>query len=101
MNIIDNAIIYSHSSSLVQVKTRNTDSSICIEIEDDGPGIPPEEQKLIFKKAYRMRHGKKLPEGFGLGLYLAKTLVEKQGGQLSLFSDGRSGSCFTIRLPLV
>jgi signal transduction histidine kinase len=101
MNIIDNAIIYSQGSSLVQIKTRNTDSSICIEIEDDGPGIPPEEQELIFKKAYRMHHGKKLPEGFGLGLYLAKTLVEKQGGQLSLSSDGRSGSCFTIRLPLV
>lgn len=101
MNIIDNAITYSQGSSVIQIRTKNEGNGINIEIEDNGPGIAAQEQELIFKKAYRIRNGKKLPEGFGLGLYLAKTLVEKQGGSLSLSSDGYHGSCFTIQLPLL
>jgi signal transduction histidine kinase len=100
MNIIDNAITYGDGSAVVQIRTRNEGAGIRIEIEDNGPGIPAMEQELVFKKAYRIRKGNKLPEGFGLGLYLARTLVEKHGGRLSLSSDGSSGSCFVIQLPL-
>jgi signal transduction histidine kinase len=100
MNIIDNALTYGHGSAVVQIRTRNEGSGISIEIEDNGPGIPAIEQELVFKKAYRVRNGNKLPEGFGLGLYLARTLVEKHGGRLSLSSNGSSGSCFVIQLPL-
>jgi two-component system phosphate regulon sensor histidine kinase PhoR len=100
MNIIDNAVTYSQGGSLIKVSTRNEGNGISIEIEDNGPGIPSNEQELVFKKAYRVRSGNKLPEGFGLGLYLARTSVEKNGGKLSLSSDGVSGSCFVIQLPL-
>jgi signal transduction histidine kinase len=100
MNIIDNAITYSQGGSMIKIRTRNEGTGISIEIEDNGPGIPSNEQELVFKKAYRVRAGNKLPEGFGLGLYLARTSVEKNGGKLSLSSDGVSGSCFVIRLPL-
>jgi two-component system, OmpR family, phosphate regulon sensor histidine kinase PhoR len=100
MNIIDNAVTYSQGGSLIKIRTRNEGNGISIEIEDDGPGIPSNEQELVFKKAYRVRSGNKLPEGFGLGLYLARTSVEKNGGKLSLSSDGVSGSCFVIQLPL-
>jgi two-component system, OmpR family, phosphate regulon sensor histidine kinase PhoR len=100
MNIIDNAVTYSQGTSLIKIRTRNEGNGISIEIEDNGPGIPSNEQELIFKKAYRVRSGNKLPEGFGLGLYLARTSVEKNGGKLSLSSDGVSGSCFVIQLPL-
>lgn len=100
MNIIDNAVTYSQGSSLIKIRTRNEGNDIRIEIEDNGPGIPSNEQELVFKKAYRVRSGSKLPEGFGLGLYLARTSVEKNGGKLSLSSDGISGSCFVIELPL-
>jgi two-component system phosphate regulon sensor histidine kinase PhoR len=100
MNIIDNAVTYSQGSSLIRIRTRNEGNGISIEIEDNGPGIPSNEQELVFKKAYRVRSGNKLPEGFGLGLYLARTSVEKNGGKLSLSSDGISGSCFVIQLPL-
>jgi len=99
MNIIDNAITHSQDLPLIQIRTRNEGTGIRIEIEDNGPGIAEQEQELVFKKAYRIRNGKKLPEGFGLGLYLAKKLVEKHGGRLSLFSDGSSGSRFVIQLP--
>jgi len=99
MNIIDNAITHSRDLPLIQIRTRNEGTGIRIEIEDNGPGIAENEQELVFKKAYRIRNGKKLPEGFGLGLYLAKKLVEIHGGRLSLFSDGTSGSRFVIQLP--
>lgn len=101
MNIIDNAITYSQGSSVIKVRTRNEVNGINIEIEDNGPGIPSNEQELVFRKAYRVRGAGKLAEGFGLGLYLAKTSVEKNGGKLSLSSDGESGSCFVIELPLL
>jgi signal transduction histidine kinase len=101
MNILDNAVTYSQRDSLIKVRTRNEGNGISIEIEDNGPGIPANEQELVFKKAYRVRSGNKLPEGFGLGLYLARASVEKNGGKLSLSSDGVSGSCFVIQLPLL
>jgi two-component system, OmpR family, phosphate regulon sensor histidine kinase PhoR len=101
MNIIDNAITYSsRSSSHIQIRTKNDLGGISIEIQDNGPGIPASEQELVFKKAYRIRNNNKLPEGFGLGLYLSKILVEKHGGKLSLSSDGATGSRFVIQLPL-
>ena len=99
-NIIDNAITYHQGASNIQITTRNEGSGISISIQDDGPGIATREQGLIFKKAYRIRAGSKIPEGYGLGLYLAKTLVEKHGGKVSLSSDGRTGSCFMIQLPV-
>jgi two-component system, OmpR family, phosphate regulon sensor histidine kinase PhoR len=101
MNIIDNAITYSQEASVIKIRTRNDGKGISIEIEDNGPGIPSNEQELVFRKAYRVRRENKLPEGFGLGLYLARTSVEKNGGRLSLSSDGVSGSCFKIQLPLL
>lgn len=101
MNIIDNAVTYSQEGSIIKVRTRNDGNGISIEIEDNGPGIPPNEQELVFKKAYRARRESKLPEGFGLGLYIARTSVEKNGGKLSISSDGVSGSCFKIQLPLL
>jgi signal transduction histidine kinase len=97
-NIIDNAIIYSQNLPLVAIKTMNTDQNILIEISDRGPGIPKKEIELIFKKGYRIHNGH--VEGFGMGLYLAKNLVEKQEGKLTLHSDGKNGSKFVIELPL-
>ena len=100
MNIIDNALSYSSVEPKVVIRTENDSSCIKIEIEDNGPGIAPEEQELVFRKGYRVDASRKTTEGFGLGLYLAKTLVEKQGGSLSLFSNGVNGSRFTIQLPV-
>ena len=101
MNIIDNAITYSPAGAAIKIRTRNEGNGISIEIEDNGPGIPLHEQEFVFKKAYRVRGANKLPEGFGLGLYLARTSVEQNGGKLSLSSDGVSGSCFVIELPVM
>lgn len=99
MNIIDNAFTYSSGSPVIQVRTENQDRSIRIDIDDNGPGIPQQEHELIFEKGYRINNGHSKVEGYGLGLYLAKTFIEKQGGNLSLSSNGQ-GSRFTIQLPV-
>jgi signal transduction histidine kinase len=99
-NIIDNAIIYTETPPFVEIKTKNTGNNIEIEITDNGPGISGSERKLVFKKGYRIPNGNFRVEGFGMGLYLAKNLVEKQLGQLILYSDGRNGSSFVIQLPI-
>jgi two-component system phosphate regulon sensor histidine kinase PhoR len=102
MNIIENAILYSKDGCKVSIHSKNDGSGISIEIKDNGPGIPASEQSLVFKKAYRVRTSdSKVTEGFGLGLYLARTSVEKNGGRLSLSSDGISGSSFLIQLPVL
>jgi signal transduction histidine kinase len=98
MNIVDNAITYAVSPPIIHISTQNSNNSINIDIKDNGPGIPEQEQEMVFKKGYRAHRANK--EGYGLGLYLAKKLVEKQGGNLSLSSDGYNGSEFTIRLLL-
>lgn len=97
-NILDNAIKYSNSAPMIEIRTTNNNESVFVEIRDYGPGIARSEQELIFRKSYRS--AKNRSEGFGLGLYLARNLVEKQGGKLSVSSDGVHGSCFTISLPV-
>jgi two-component system phosphate regulon sensor histidine kinase PhoR len=99
MNIVDNAFTYSSGSPVIQVRTENQNQSIRIDIEDNGPGIPPHERELIFTKGYRINNGYSKTEGYGLGLYLSKTFIEKQGGTLSLSSNG-NGSLFSIELPV-
>lgn len=98
-NIVDNAICYSGNGSLIEVRTHNEPGSIQIEVKDNGPGIAGSEQELVFTRAYRGR-GAKTSEGFGLGLYIAKTSVENNGGSVTLTSDGVSGSSFIVTLPL-
>ncbi len=99
-NIIDNAIIYADTAPVVEIETKNTSDRIVIEITDNGPGIPGHETESVFKKGYRVRNGKSRVEGFGMGLYLAKNLVEKQLGRLALYSDGKNGCRFVIQLPI-
>jgi signal transduction histidine kinase len=101
VNIIDNAIIYSTTSPQVEIETNNVEDKVVVTISDNGPGIPDIEKELIFKKGYRIHNGKSHTEGFGMGLFLAKTIIEKLGGSLKLHSDVRCGSKFMIYLPAI
>jgi signal transduction histidine kinase len=99
VNIVDNAIIYSTTSPHVEIQTNNVGEEVVVTISDNGPGIPELERELIFKKGYRIHTGKSNTEGFGMGLYLAKTIIEKLGGSVKLHSDVSCGSKFMIYLP--
>lgn len=78
-NILENAIKYSPENSLVKVKTTTYDSFLCVSVEDEGIGINEEEQGLVFERFYRSQAAGKEP-GFGIGLYIVREVLSKQGG---------------------
>ena len=100
-NLISNAIKYTPAGGRVQVRAASQDESLVVEVEDSGPGIAPEEQKLVFEKFFRgsSPEVRKQP-GSGLGLALARQIVQLHGGQLTLESQPGRGSTFRIVLPL-
>ena len=73
---------------------------VWVQVADNGPGIDPREQKDIFKPLYRGPAKRRFPQGMGLGLNIAKNLVEVHGGVLEMESKRGEGTRFTIRLPL-
>ena len=83
------------------VSVTHAGNRIRFRIEDSGLGIPPAEQDRIFEKFFRldpsMTRG---VGGTGLGLYICRELVDRMQGRISVASDGRSGSTFTVDLPV-
>jgi PAS domain S-box-containing protein len=96
-NLIDNAIDAMNGNGTLIVRTRWEDPWVVVEIEDDGPGIPEEDQSIIFDPFFTT---KPPGEGTGLGLNISRNLVvKKHRGELSVSSrPGRT--CFVVRLPL-
>ncbi len=100
MNFIDNAIYYTNSGSIT-VQLERIEEKIRYTVRDTGIGVPPAAQKKLFTKFYRASNAKQTrPDGTGLGLYLAKKVVEDQGGQIVFFSELGHGSSFGFELPL-
>lgn len=96
-NLIDNAIKYSGDSVRIDITAKATDEGTEIRVRDNGIGIAPDKQKHIFDKFYRVPTGNIHDvKGYGLGLYYAKTMVEKHGGTLSVTSAPGKGSEFVL-----
>jgi PAS domain S-box-containing protein len=100
-NLVDNAVKYSPDGGRVLVAVTLAGNRIRFRIEDHGLGIPPAEQDRIFEKFFRldpsMTRG---VGGTGLGLYICRELVYRMHGRIWVASDGRSGSTFTVELPV-
>ncbi|WP_034296465.1 sensor histidine kinase [Herbaspirillum sp. RV1423] len=96
--LADNAVKYTPSGSTVRLRAAMQEDGWRIEIADDGPGIPEDEQGLIFERFFRGRAASGNP-GSGLGLALARRLVEMLGGTLILDTQIRQGATFRIWLP--
>lgn len=96
-NVLENAIKYSPENSKVHIRTILYESFICIQIKDFGIGIAEEEQGKIFQRFYR---GKNVNNsaGFGIGLYLTREVLSKQGGYVKVNSKLDKGTTVSIFL---
>ena len=98
-NLISNAIKYTPQGGTVTVTAEAGRDMVDIGVCDNGPGIDPEEQERIFEPFYRSQAHRRFPQGLGLGLTIARDLVEAHGGTLELISEPGEGSCFVVHLP--
>lgn len=100
-NLIDNAVKYTPKGN-VDVTVTSDKNNVKVAIRDTGLGIPLEEQKHMFEKFYRVNNSKTREiGGTGLGLYIARSLIELYGGRIGVESTPGQGSTFYFTLPLV
>ncbi|REK18575.1 MAG: PAS domain-containing protein [Planctomycetota bacterium] len=100
INLLSNAIKYTPEGREVVLRSRLVEDEVEFEVEDQGVGLSEEDQQRVFEKFYRVKKDKSMAAGTGLGLPLAKHIVEDvHGGQLSVRSELGVGSTFAIRLP--
>ena len=98
-NLVDNAVKYSPAGSEVRVSARADDRIVRVEVQDQGPGIPLDDQKLIFEKFGRSVVAGGTKPGTGLGLFIARSIAEAHGGSLHVESAPARGATFTLELP--
>ena len=102
MNLIANAIRFTPENGTIGVVLRALESSIAIEIQDNGPGIAPQHHAHIFERFYRVDPSRSHHTGgTGLGLAIARWAVESNGGHIELQSTPGQGCLFRIVLPAV
>jgi PAS domain S-box-containing protein len=101
MNLIGNAIKFTPERGRIELAARSAGAQVRVEVRDNGPGIPPEDQKRIFEAFYRRAESGKAVEGTGLGLAITERLVHMHGSQLGVESRPGQGTCFYFSFPLV
>ncbi len=101
LNLLDNAIKFSPSGGHIQVSVISEGDRAKLRVADEGIGIPSEALPHVFERFYRAEpsRSKRIP-GVGLGLALAKWIVEKHRGSITVESEPGHGTCFTVWLPL-
>lgn len=100
-NLLDNAIRYIKDKGRVEVNLSARAKDFYLEVKDNGPGIPEDDQKFIFQKFFRGENAfRQQTQGSGLGLYIAKLIVEKSGGKIGFVSRVNEGSTFWFTLPI-
>lgn len=101
INLLSNAVKFCPpDTGLVTVRLSSQDDYVRIEVQDNGPGIPAEQQKLIFEEFHQVsdrRAGK--PKGTGLGLAISQRIVERHQGRIGVESEPARGATFIVELP--
>ncbi|MFL5270991.1 MAG: ATP-binding protein, partial [Anaeromyxobacteraceae bacterium] len=99
VNLISNAVKFTPPGGHVEVRVADAGDAVFVEVEDDGPGFPPDKAAELFERFYQVdMGGTRQHGGAGIGLALAKELVALHGGTISAASDGRRGARFTVAL---
>jgi heavy metal sensor kinase len=100
INLLDNAMKFSPPDGCITVEAGIEGSRVFLRIRDQGPGIAPEHLPRLFERFYRADHGRaRVAGGAGLGLSIAKGIVEAHGGTLAIESALNSGTTVTIFIP--
>jgi Na+/proline symporter/nitrogen-specific signal transduction histidine kinase len=100
MNLLGNAAKFvPREGGRVDVRLAIDDDGATVEVHDNGPGVPPAQQQLVFEKFRQGGDGANRPQGTGLGLPISRQIVEHFGGRMWLKSEPGSGACFAFRLP--
>lgn len=103
-NLIDNAISFSHKGGVVRVLATRVGDEVIVKVEDEGPGVPPDQREIIFRRFHSDRpNGETFGRHSGLGLAIARTIIEAHDGTITAEdrADGMPGASFVIRLPAV
>jgi NtrC-family two-component system sensor histidine kinase KinB len=100
-NLVNNALRYSHKDGLVRISTELSGNNILVKVIDNGKGISKENIGKIFDKFVQVKESMETtPGSVGLGLAIAKEIVEAYGGNISVESEINSGSIFTFTIPV-
>jgi CheY-like chemotaxis protein/two-component sensor histidine kinase len=100
MNLAGNAIKFTPEGGRIELAARQVDNQVRVEVRDNGPGIPPEQQQRIFEAFFRLTQTGAATEGTGLGLAITARLVELHRSKLEIESKPGDGTCFYFLLPL-
>jgi two-component system sensor histidine kinase KdpD len=100
-NLLDNAAKYAPAGTTIRVRAWREQETVCVQVLDEGEGVPPAELEHIFDKFYRAQKGDQVRAGTGLGLAISRGFVEAMHGTITAANrTDRSGAAFTIRLPV-
>jgi len=100
-NLLENAVAHTDKGGRITVAAREREGQIQVSVADTGEGIPAKDLPLIFERFYRVdRSRTRKTGGSGLGLTIAKRLVEAHGGTIEVKSEAGKGSTFTFTLPV-
>lgn len=100
VQLLDNANLYSEKEKPIVVTAESNGNMVAISVADRGPGIDSAEQGMIFDKFYRGKDQRAVVQGTGMGLPIARAIVEAHGGSISMTSQRNHGSVFTFTLPI-
>jgi len=98
-NLLTNAIKYSPEGGTIEVSAERDGESVCVQVRDEGLGIPAVDQARIFTKFFRSEARARGIAGVGLGLAISREIVEAHGGRIGFTSEPGAGSVFWFRLP--
>jgi len=101
-NLLINAVNYSEEDKTIRVKVERSGTTALFSVTDHGPGIKPEEKKLIWERYYKSKSNhKRAVTGSGMGLAIVRTIISAHGGTYGVESMGSSGSTFWFKLNCI
>jgi signal transduction histidine kinase len=99
-NLLSNAVKFTPSGGRVDVAVEENDGKLIVQVADTGPGIPADEREKIFQPFYRGSHGRRIVQGMGLGLNIARDIAAAHGGGIELQEKAGAGSRFLLWIPV-